>query len=191
MPFVAIDPLDARDHDDAIWAEPVEGGGWRIAVAIADVSYYVRPGDAIDREAHRRGNSAYFPDRVVPMLPEALSADACSLKAGTDKAALVCHMSVGPRGAVTGFRFERARIRLAANIAYENAQAVIDAQAGDALPLLEPLWGLGARSMPRASGANRLTSICRRSASNWTQTVGWSGFAAASGSMRTGWSRIS
>ncbi|TXG85132.1 MAG: VacB/RNase II family 3'-5' exoribonuclease [Sphingomonadales bacterium] len=141
MPFVAIDPLDARDHDDAIWAEPVEGGGWRIAVAIADVSYYVRPGDAIDREARRRGNSAYFPDRVVPMLPEALSADACSLKAGTDKAALVCHMSVGPRGAVTGFRFERARIRLAANIAYENAQAAIDAQAGDALPLLDPLWG--------------------------------------------------
>lgn len=141
MPFVAIDPLDARDHDDAIWAEPADEGGWRIAVAIADVSFYVRPGDAIDQEARRRGNSAYFPDRVVPMLPEALSSDACSLKAGTDKAALVCHMTLGPRGAVTGFRFERARIRLAANIAYESAQAVIDAQAGDALPLLVPLWG--------------------------------------------------
>ncbi len=140
MPFVAIDPIDARDHDDAIWAEPIEGGGWRIAVAIADVSYYVRPGNAIDREARRRGNSAYFPDRVAPMLPEALSSDACSLKTGQDKAALVCHMTLGPGGAVTGFRFERACIRLAANIAYEAAQATIDQQSGDALPHLAPLW---------------------------------------------------
>ncbi|MBA4162729.1 MAG: ribonuclease R, partial [Novosphingobium sp.] len=79
LPIVAIDPSDARDHDDAIWAEPDGQGGFRALVAIADVSFYVRPGGAIDRDARKRGNSVYFPDRVVPMLPEVLSADVCSL----------------------------------------------------------------------------------------------------------------
>ncbi|TAK06024.1 MAG: RNB domain-containing ribonuclease, partial [Rhizorhabdus sp.] len=98
LPIVAIDPADARDHDDAIWAvaddDPVNPGGFRAIVAIADVSFYVRPGSALDREAKKRGNSVYFPDRVVPMLPEALSADICSLKEGIDRAALVCHLTV-------------------------------------------------------------------------------------------------
>jgi ribonuclease R len=79
LPIIAIDPADARDHDDAFWAEPDGKGGWRVIVAIADVSFYVRPGSALDTEARRRGNSVYFPDRVVPMLPEELSADICSL----------------------------------------------------------------------------------------------------------------
>jgi ribonuclease R len=99
LPIVAIDPADARDHDDAIWAEPDGQGGFRALVAIADVSFYVRPGGAIDREARKRGNSVYFPDRVVPMLPEVLSADVCSLRQGEDRAAMACHLVDRQRGA--------------------------------------------------------------------------------------------
>ena len=88
LALVTIDGADARDFDDAVWAEPdpdpKNRGGWHIVVAIADVAWYVRPGTALDREARRRGNSIYFPDRVVPMLPEALSNDLCSLKPGVD-----------------------------------------------------------------------------------------------------------
>ena len=133
LPIVAIDPEDARDHDDAVWAapddDPANAGGWRVVVAIADVSFYVRPGSAIDKDARRRGNSVYFPDRVVPMLPEILSADVCSLKAGADRAALVCHLQIGKAGALKSWRFTRAVVRIRANIAYEAAQAAIDAHA--------------------------------------------------------------
>ncbi|MBB3694758.1 ribonuclease R [Sphingomonas sp. BK580] len=132
LPIVAIDPADARDHDDAVWAapddDPANAGGWQAIVAIADVSYYVRPKSALDREARARGNSVYFPDRVVPMLPEILSADVCSLKAGEDRAALACHLRIGKDGALKSWRFSRALVRLAANIAYEEAQAAIDAR---------------------------------------------------------------
>ncbi|HYI41311.1 MAG TPA: RNB domain-containing ribonuclease [Allosphingosinicella sp.] len=131
IPIVAIDPADARDHDDAVWAEadddPANPGGWRAIVAIADVSFYVRSGSALDREARKRGNSVYFPDRVVPMLPETLSADICSLKECEDRAALVCHLQVSKEGQLKSWRFTRARVRIAANIAYEDAQAAIDA----------------------------------------------------------------
>ena len=130
LPIVAIDPPDARDHDDAVWAapddDPANEGGWKAIVAIADVSFYVRPGSSLDREARRRGNSVYFPDRVVPMLPESLSAEMCSLKEGVDRAALVCHLQVGKGGALKSWRFTRAVVRIAANIAYEDAQAAID-----------------------------------------------------------------
>ncbi len=126
LPIVAIDPVDARDHDDAVWAAPDEAGGYDAIVAIADVSFYIRPGSALDREAKKRGNSVYFPDRVVPMLPEALSADVCSLKAGVDRAALACHFKIDARGRVSDWRFTRAVIRVAANIAYEEAQAAAD-----------------------------------------------------------------
>lgn len=133
LPIVAIDPEDARDHDDAVWAtpddDPENAGGWRAIVAIADVSFYVRPGSAIDKEARRRGNSVYFPDRVVPMLPELLSADVCSLKSGEDRAALVCHLQISKAGALKSWHFARAVVRIAANIAYEEAQAAIDAHA--------------------------------------------------------------
>src|SRR4029078_2286085 len=95
-------------------------------VAIADVSSYVRPASALDKEARRRGNSVYFPDRVVPMLPETLSADVCSLKEGEDRAALACHLQIGRDGQLKRWRFSRARVRIAANIAYEDAQAAID-----------------------------------------------------------------
>ncbi|MDF0487654.1 RNB domain-containing ribonuclease [Sphingomonas sp. H39-1-10] len=130
LPIVAIDPADARDHDDAVWAapddDPANPGGWQAIVAIADVSFYVRPGGALDKDARRRGNSVYFPDRVVPMLPEELSADICSLKEGVDRAALVCHLRIAENGTLQSWRFTRAAIRVAANIAYEDAQAIID-----------------------------------------------------------------
>lgn len=131
LPIVAIDPADARDHDDAVWAapddDPTNEGGWKAIVAIADVSYYVRPGSQLDREARKRGNSVYFPDRVVPMLPEVLSADVCSLKQGVDRAALACHLQISAKGELKSWRFSRAVVKLVANIAYEDAQAAIDA----------------------------------------------------------------
>ncbi|MGN6269507.1 MAG: ribonuclease R family protein [Sphingomonas sp.] len=133
LPIVAIDPADARDHDDAVWAAPDDdsdnAGGWKAIVAIADVSFYVRPGSALDAEARRRGNSVYFPDRVVPMLPETLSAEMCSLKEGEDRAALACHLQVTEKGTLKSWCFTRATVRIAANIAYEDAQAAIDARS--------------------------------------------------------------
>ncbi|MCW1383386.1 VacB/RNase II family 3'-5' exoribonuclease [Novosphingobium sp. KCTC 2891] len=138
LPIVAIDPIDARDHDDAIWAQPDGQGGFNAVVAIADVSFYVRPGGTLDREARKRGNSVYFPDRVVPMLPEVLSADVCSLKSGADRAAMACHLTIDAHGRVTGWRFTRAMVRIAEVIAYEEAQRRID--AGEAAPHLAHLW---------------------------------------------------
>lgn len=154
LPIVAIDPADARDHDDAVWAapddDPSNPGGWRAIVAIADVSFYVRPGSLLDKEARRRGNSVYFPDRVVPMLPEILSADVCSLKEGEDRAAMACHFRVSKDGKLSDWRFSRAVIRVAANIAYEDAQDAIDALGAKREPdtvapelaraALLPLW---------------------------------------------------
>ncbi len=138
LPIVAIDPSDARDYDDAIWAEPDGEGGFDAVVAIADVSFYVRPGSALDREARKRGNSTYFPDRVVPMLPEVLSADVCSLRQDEDRAAMVCHLKIDPAGKVSSYRFSRAIVRIHHNIAYEDAQAAID--TGDAPEHLVHLW---------------------------------------------------
>lgn len=138
LPIVAIDPSDARDHDDAIWAKPDGEGGFDALVAIADVSFYVRPGGEIDREARRRGNSVYFPDRVVPMLPEVLSADVCSLRSGEDRAAMACHLKIDAQGKVVGWRFTRALVRIHEVIAYEEAQASID--EGRAESHLQDLW---------------------------------------------------
>ncbi|SOB79397.1 RNAse R [Sphingomonas guangdongensis] len=142
LPIVAIDPADARDHDDAVWAQPNGEGSWDAIVAIADVSYYVRPGSLLDKEARARGNSVYFPDRVVPMLPEVLSADVCSLKEGVDRAALACRFTVTKDGALKEPRFSRAVVRLAANIAYEDAQRAIDGTLDHPLTekALKPLW---------------------------------------------------
>lgn len=142
LSIVAIDPVDARDFDDAVWASPRDDGGFDAIVAIADVSFYVRPGSQLDREARKRGNSVYFPDLVVPMLPEQLSADVCSLRAGEDRAALACHMVIDAQGKVANWRFTRAVIRVAANIPYEDAQAAIDGTLKHDLTevALRPLW---------------------------------------------------
>jgi ribonuclease R len=147
LPIVAIDPEDARDHDDAIWAEPDGDGGWNAIVAIADVSFYVRPGSELDREARARGNSVYFPDRVVPMLPEELSADICSLKQGEDRAAMACRLKISKEGELKSWRFTRAKVRIAANIAYEDAQAAIDASNEERVEVSSPVcW------MPEVEG---------------------------------------
>jgi len=138
LPIVAIDPIDARDHDDAIWAQPDDQGGYDAVVAIADVSFYVRPGSAVDREARKRGNSVYFPDRVVPMLPEVLSADVCSLRQGEARAAMACHLKISPEGRVIEWRFSRALVQIAEVIAYEDAQGRID--SGGAGENLQHLW---------------------------------------------------
>ncbi|MDE2301707.1 MAG: VacB/RNase II family 3'-5' exoribonuclease [Sphingomonadales bacterium] len=138
LPIIAIDPSDARDHDDAIWAQADGEGGFRAVVAIADVAFYVRPGGALDREARIRGNSVYFPDRVVPMLPEVLSADVCSLKAGVPRAAMACHLTISAQGQVTSSRFSRAVVRIAEVIAYEEAQRRIDTGVAD--PHIAGLW---------------------------------------------------
>lgn len=147
LPIVAIDPPDARDHDDAVWAAPDDDpgnpGGWKAIVAIADVSFYVRPDSALDKSARARGNSVYFPDRVVPMLPETLSADVCSLKQDVDRAAMACHLVIDKSGTLKSWRFTRAVIRCVANLAYEDAQAAIDGKLDHPLTenVLKPLWG--------------------------------------------------
>ena len=146
VPLLTIDPRDARDHDDAVWAElNPQTGGCNIIVAIADVAAYVRPGTALDREARIRGNSVYFPDRVVPMLPERISNDLCSLRERQERPALACHMSFDKSGRKTAHRFERVIMRSAAKLSYEEAQAAIDGQPNDKTstllePVLKPLW---------------------------------------------------
>jgi len=145
LPIITIDPADARDHDDAVWAEPDPDhpGGWRAIVAIADVSFYVRTDSALDKSARARGNSVYFPDRVVPMLPEELSTDVCSLVEGEDRAVIACHLSIAKDGALKSWRFTRAVIRSAASLAYETAQTAHDGEIEHPLTdtVLKPLWG--------------------------------------------------
>lgn len=130
VPLITIDPEDARDHDDAVFAEPdndpANTGGWHAIVAIADVAHYVRPGSSLDREARMRGNSCYFPDRVVPMLPEELSADMCSLIEAKDRAALAVHIWLDRDGNKLRHRFTRAVIRVAAGLHYAQVQQAID-----------------------------------------------------------------
>ena len=132
MPFVTIDGADARDFDDAVYAEPVDHGGWRLMVAIADVSHYVRPGSALDREAQLRGNSVYLPDRVVPMLPEAISNDLCSLRPHQDRAAMVADMIIDQDGQRQSFKIERAIITSHARVTYDQLQAVYDGTLDEA-----------------------------------------------------------
>ena len=126
IPLVTIDGADARDFDDAVFAEP-DGDGWRILVAIADVAHYVTPGSALDREAWARGNSVYFPDRVVPMLPEALSNGWCSLRPNEDRGCLYVEMRFDAEGRKRGHAFGRGIMRSAARLTYEEVQAAADA----------------------------------------------------------------
>ncbi len=161
IPLVTIDGSDARDFDDAVWAEPdpdpANKDGWHIMVAIADVSWYVRPGDALDREAEKRGNSVYFPDRVVPMLPEALSNELCSLKPDVPRACLAVHMWLDAHGQKKRHRFVRGLMRSAARLTYEQLQAARDGSPdATTRPILDdvvaPLYGaFGALNRARAA----------------------------------------
>ncbi len=130
LPFVTIDPEDARDHDDAVFAEadpdPANPGGHLLWIAIADVAHYVRPGTALDREARSRGNSCYFPDRVVPMLPDSLSGDLCSLHEGVDRPCIGVQITLDATGHKRDHRFFRAIMRSAGSLAYEDAQGMAD-----------------------------------------------------------------
>ncbi|MBL8538422.1 MAG: ribonuclease R [Hyphomonadaceae bacterium] len=149
LPLITIDPEDARDHDDAVYAQldddPKNKGGWRVWVAIADVSAYVTPGSPLDRGAFKRGNSTYFPDRVAPMLPESLSADLCSLREKEDRACLAVEMTFDAHGRKLKHKFVRGLMRSAAKLAYEHAQAAINGEPSDKTrplldPILKPLW---------------------------------------------------
>jgi ribonuclease R len=144
LPLVTIDPPDAKDHDDAVHAQadpdPNNKGGYIVNVAIADVAFYVRPGSALDRDALSRGNSVYFPDRVVPMLPERISNDLCSLVPGEPRGALAVRMIIGNDGRKRSHSFHRILMRSAAKLNYAQAQAAIDGRPDDVTgPLLDPI----------------------------------------------------
>ncbi|MCP1167437.1 ribonuclease R [Limimaricola litoreus] len=149
LPLITIDPSDARDHDDAVLAQPDDApdneGGHILWVAIADVAHYVTPGSELDREARKRGNSSYFPDRVVPMLPDRLSGDLCSLHEGVPRAVIVARIRIDATGEKISHRFERALMRSAASMSYEEAQSAIDGNPTDRAAtmldeVLRPLW---------------------------------------------------
>ncbi len=149
LPLVTIDPADAKDHDDAVLAEPdvddKNPGGVIVTVAIADVAAYVRAGSALDREALKRGNSVYFPDRVVPMLPERISNDLCSLRAGENRPALAVRMTFSAEGRKIRHSFHRIMMRSAGKLAYTQAQAAIDGAPDEVTGslverVLRPLW---------------------------------------------------
>jgi len=135
LPLVTIDPADARDHDDAVWARPDDDpgnpSGHVVWVAIADVAHYVRPGTALDREARKRGNSTYFPDRVVPMLPDRLSGDLCSLHEGVPRACLAVEIVLDAEGRKLKHRFVRGLMRSAATLTYAEVQAAQDGAPND------------------------------------------------------------
>jgi len=167
LPFVTIDPMDARDHDDAVHAhpdpDPKNPGGWIVWVAIADVAAYVPTGSALDKEAREKGNSVYFPDRVEPMLPERLSNGLCSLREGENRACMAVRMVFNANGKKVSHRFVRGLMRSAAKLAYEEAQAAIDGQPGDKAgpllePVLSPLWN-GYRNMLKGREARSPLAI--------------------------------
>ena len=149
MPLLTIDPADAKDHDDAVYAEPDTDtnnlGGFVAVVAIADVAAYIRPNSALDREALKRGNSVYFPDRVVPMLPERISNDLCSLRELEDRPALAVRMVFDANGHKKSHKFHRILMRSHAKLSYQQAQAAIDGATDEKTApildtILKPLW---------------------------------------------------
>ena len=147
LPLFTIDPADARDRDDAICAipddDPVNVGGHIVWVAIADVAHFVRPGSKLDKEARKRGNSSYFPDRVVPMLPDALSGDLCSLHQGVERACMAVRIKLNAKGAKLDHEFHRGLMKSPAALSYEQAQAAFEGTYDDATkPIAGPLADL-------------------------------------------------
>lgn len=167
LPLVTIDGAEARDFDDAVWAgadpDPTNAGGWHVVVAIADVAWYVRPGDALDRDAYERGNSVYFPDRAVHMLPDALSSGWCSLLPGEDRPCVAAHLWLDAEGDLLKHRFVRAMMRSAARLTYDQVQAAHDGRPDDDTgPLMqtviEPLYG-AYRTLARARDARGVLEL--------------------------------
>ncbi len=154
LPLVTIDGEDARDFDDAVYCER-NGRGWRLLVAIADVSHYVKPGTALDREAYTRGNSVYFPNHVIPMLPEALSNGLCSLNPEVDRLCMVCDMDITARGEIKDYRFYAAAMRSHARLTYNEVAAML--VAGD-----EPLRRRYAPLLPALSELYALYQVLRQ-----------------------------
>ncbi len=140
IPLITIDGSDARDFDDAVWAEPTKNG-WHLLVAIADVAFYVSPNSALDKEAMARGNSTYFPDRVVPMLPEALSNGLCSLNPDEDRYCLAVHLWIDKNGITKKYKFVRGIMRSHARLTYEQAQTIQDSATNHPLKQrLKPMY---------------------------------------------------
>ncbi len=165
LPLITIDPADARDHDDAVHAmpDPDNPGGHVVTVAIADVAFYVRSGSVLDKEAVKRGNSVYFPGRVVPMLPERISNDLCSLREAEDRPAMAVRMTFDADGHKTGHRFHRVTMRSAAKLSYDAAQAAIDGTPDEHTapllePVLKPLW-TAYRALAKARDARKPLAI--------------------------------
>ena len=175
LPLVTIDGEDAKDFDDAVYAERLDGGGFRLLVAIADVSHYVRPGSALDSEARARGTSVYFPTRVLPMLPTALSNHLCSLEPQVDRLCMVADMRMSKRGAAArpallsggdalggAADLHRRRMRRCSWARRLRARALGDAASSALLPLVEVYRAAG---QLRAAGAARSTSMRPRPSS--------------------------
>ncbi|MDH3195198.1 MAG: VacB/RNase II family 3'-5' exoribonuclease, partial [Hyphomicrobiales bacterium] len=165
LPLITIDPADARDHDDAVhaMADPDNPGGHIVTVAIADVAFYVRSGSGLDNEAVKRGNSVYFPGRVVPMLPERISNDLCSLRQSEDRPAMAVRMTFNADGRKTGHSFHRVMMRSAASLSYDEAQAAIDGTPDEHTepllePILKPLWS-AYRALAKARDARKPLAI--------------------------------
>src|SRR3970040_39405 len=148
VPVVTIDGEDARDFDDAVYAER-SGNSWRLIVAIADVSYYVKPGMALDNEAYQRGNSVYFTQHVIPMLPQGLSNGLCSLNPDVDRLCMACEMQIDGNGKITRYRFLEGGMRSRARMTYTKVAAILVGknaalrrEYADLVPHLEALYGL-------------------------------------------------
>jgi len=160
-PFVTIDPATARDHDDAVCVEPLPQGGTKLWVAIADVSHFVMPGTGLDAEALRRGNSVYFPDRAIPMLPHRLSGDVCSLRAGVDRLVLAAELDFDADAVLRRRAFHAGVIRSAAGLVYEPAAEVMEGRSGGIeeprlRAQLEALAALARRLLARRKAAGAL-----------------------------------
>ena len=163
MPLVTIDGEDARDFDDAVWCEAVRGG-WRLIVAIADVASYVEPDSALDQEAQHRGTSVYFPNRVLPMLPEALSNGLCSLNPQVDRLCLCCEMKVDAQGKVTRARFFEGLMRSAARLTYTKVAAYLANPAAVTDP---EVMRRGRTAQAICTQSSRRCTLHDRNAAHW------------------------
>ncbi|WP_027330019.1 ribonuclease R [Marinimicrobium agarilyticum] len=157
-PFVTIDGADARDFDDAVLCEKRRGGGWRLFVAIADVSHYVPCNSALDTEARKRGNSVYFPDYVVPMLPEALSNGLCSLNPSVDRLCMVCEMTLSADGTITGYKFFEGVMHSHARLTYNQVWEILEAEGDDQHPLRKEF----SEVLPQLHNLHKLYKVLRQ-----------------------------